>query len=178
MGILALNERTGIVALAVLVAHLIPIVHRTEYVGLAVLSCLLILYGARLVDTLYPVVHALEVLAIAGLVAHRPDNDAGMVAQQTDVGLVALQVHLRIVLTLGQRLVAIAHAVTFEIGFGRDVDACFIAEVVPTRVVGIVRGAHGIDVQLFHDGNILAHALFRDQIATVGIKLVAVYTFY
>ena len=74
MSIFALDERTWIVALRVSLATAISVVHRTEDVGLAILSCLLVLYWASLVDRLHKVVGILEVLAISGLVAKTPYN--------------------------------------------------------------------------------------------------------
>ena len=69
MGVLALDQRTGIVALGVFLAVLIAIVHRTEDIGLALTASLLILHRARGVVGLHPVVAFLEVRTIAGLVA-------------------------------------------------------------------------------------------------------------
>ena len=59
-----------------------------------------------------------------------------------------------------------------------EVDTILVAQVIPARVVGIVAGAHGIDVQLLHNLDVLDHALHRDDIATVGVEFVAVGTFY
>ena len=69
VGILTLDERTGVVALRVGLAALVAIVHRTEDVGLAVLTCLLKLAGTGLVGSLHPVVGLLEVRTVASLVA-------------------------------------------------------------------------------------------------------------
>ncbi len=38
----------------------------------------------------------------------------------------------------GQRLVTIAHAMTFQIRFGHDIDAVLVAQVIPAGIVGIV----------------------------------------
>ena len=69
VGILALDQRTGVVALRIFLAVLVAIVHRTEDVGLALTACLLILHWARGVVGLHPVVALLEVRSVAGLVA-------------------------------------------------------------------------------------------------------------
>ena len=90
VGILALDEGTGIVALGILVAITIVVVHGAEDVGLAVLACLLVLHGARRVDRFDPVIDVLEVGTITSLVAHAPDDDAGMVAQGEHIALIAL----------------------------------------------------------------------------------------
>ena len=77
-----------------------------------------------------------------------------MVLVNLDIAFVALQVCLLISRLLGQRLVAVAHSVAFDIGFGHHVDAVYVAKFIPTRVVGIMTGTHGIDVQLFHHADV------------------------
>ena len=37
-------------------------------------------------------------------------------------------------------------------------------------------GTYGIDVQLFHDADILDHTLHRDHIAAIGVELMTVGT--
>ena len=69
MGVLALDERTGIVALGILHAVFITQVHRAEDIGLAVLTSLFKLAGTRLVVGLHPVVGPFKVRTIASLVA-------------------------------------------------------------------------------------------------------------
>ena len=82
-----------------------------------------------------------------------------MVAEGYDVTLVALEMHLLEVGTLGQRMFAVTHAVTLEVGLGSKVDAVLVAEVVPARVVRIVAGAYGVNVELLHDFDVLNHAV-------------------
>ena len=77
---------------------------------------------------------------------------------------------------LGQRLLAVAHAVALDVGLGRDVDAVFVAEVIPAGVVGIVAGAVGIHVKLLHHLDVLNHAFYAYHIAAVGVEFVAVGT--
>ena len=101
-----------------------------------------------------------------------------MVPQRQHIGLVTLQVHLRKVLALSQRTLAITHAVTLYVGLGHHIDACLVAQVVPARIVRIVAGAHGIDVQLLHNAQVLLHALYAHNIASIGVQFVAVGTFY
>ena len=69
VGVLTLDERTGIVALGVFHAVFIAQVHRTEDIGLAVLTSLFELTGTRLVVGLHPVVGPFEVRSVASLVA-------------------------------------------------------------------------------------------------------------
>ena len=69
MGILALDERTGIIGLGILFAVLITHVHGAEDIGLAIMTGLLELAGTGLIVSLHPVVSLLEVRTITGLVA-------------------------------------------------------------------------------------------------------------
>ena len=178
MGILTLYQRTGIVCLGIFLAVLIAHIHRTEDVCLAVVASLLILHRTSRIVSLHPVVGLLEIGAIAGLIAQRPDNDAGVVLERHHIALLALYMSLGIVGTLGQSLVTITHAVALDIRLCRQIDAILVAEVVPTGIVGIVAGAYGIDIQILHDLDVLNHALHGDDIATVGIELMTVGTFY
>ena len=63
-----------------------------------------------------------------------------------------------------------------DVGLGSDIDAVFVAEVVPTWVVRIVAGAVGIDIKLFHHLDILNHAFDADNITSIRVKLVTVNT--
>ena len=178
MGILTLDKGTGIVTLGIFLTVAIVEVHRAEDVSLAVLSGLFVLYGTSGVNALDPVVDSLEVRAIASLVTHAPDDDAGMVAQGEHIALVTLQVHLTEERILGKRLLTIAHAVALEVGLCHEIQACRVAELIPAGIVRIVRGAHGIDVQLLHDTDVLTHTLHGDDIASIGIEFMTVHSFY
>ena len=79
---------------------------------------------------------------------------------------------------LGQGLVAIAHAVRLDVCLGCDIQSVLVAQVVPTRVVGIMAGADGIDVETLHYLYVLNHAFHAHNIASVGVKFVSVNSFY
>jgi len=140
---------------------------------------LLPLHGSLLVLRLDPAVGGLEVGAVDGLVAERPDDDARMVEVHLHVVLVALQYLAREEGRKGDGLLTVvAESVALLVGFADEIDAVLVAEVVPQRVVGVVACAHGVDVEALHELQILDHALAADHVAAVGIHLVAVYTFY
>ena len=63
---------------------------------------------------------------------------------------------------------------TLDVGFGYDVDTIFITQIVPTRIVAIVTGTHGIHVQLLHYLDVFDHALYADEITSIGIEFMAV----
>ena len=97
-----------------------------------------------------------------------------MVLISHDIALLTLNMRLGKRLVLGERLLVIAHTVTFEIRLCRKIDSVFVAEVIPTGIIRIVTSTYSIDIQLFHYLNILNHTLYRDDIATIRIKLMTV----
>ena len=176
--VLALDERLlEVVVLAVGLARPRCVVHRAEDVGVAAFAVsLLPLAGSALVLGLHPVVGSLEVRTVHGLVTQRPNDDGGVVEVRAYVVLVALHDLLGEQRLLGLGLRTVAEAVALLIGLGGHVDAVLVAQVVPHGVIGIVAGAHGVDVQALHDLDVLNHALAAHHVATVGIQLVAVGT--
>ena len=176
MGILTLDVRFGAITLTILLALLIVDVHRTVDVGLAVITTTLILHRTSLVVSLHPVVCLLEVDAIARLIAQTPHDDGRMVHKGLHIALVALDMGLKILRELRQRLLAIAHTMGLQVSLSGDIQTIFIAKVVPARIVRIVTSAHRIDIQLLHDLDVLNHALHTDDITAVWIYLVSVGT--
>ena len=82
---------------------------------------------------------------------------------------------MEILFVLGKALRAIAITVTLDIGLADEVDSVAVAEVVPTRVIGVVASTHCVDIQLFECAYIALHILQREVIALLGVHLVAVY---
>ena len=99
-----------------------------------------------------------------------------MVEVDCHVVLVALQNLQPEVFFLGFRVALVAKAVAFLVGLSGDIETIFVTEVIPAWIVGIVTGTHRIDVQPFHDLDILNHAVEGDDISSVGIHFVAVST--
>ena len=64
--------------------------------------------------------------------------------------------------------------VGFHVGFVHHVDAVAVAHVVPFGAVGIVGGAHGVDVVAFEGSHGLFHIGKGDGPAGMGIPFVAV----
>ena len=179
MGIFAHDEGfLFVVVLAILDATGVSGIHRTVDIGIGtgVVSLFKVdeAAGVFLFD---PVVTGLEVRTVATLVAHRPQDDARMVEVALHVALVAFQMRFLVSRVLGQRLFLEAHAVAFEIGFGHDVKAVTVAQFIPIRIVRIMAGAHGIDIEFLHELYVLEHPLAGDIRASVGIHLMTVYSF-
>ena len=68
-----------------------------------------------------------------------------------------------------------ACAVRADVRLVENVKPVSVAKVIPARVVGIMAGAHGVDVRLLHQGDVLNHPLGRKRVAGVGINLMPVH---
>jgi len=69
---------------------------------------------------------------------------------------------------------AVVEGVALDVGLVDDVQAVLVAQVVPAGVVGVVAGAHGIEVELLHQPDVGDHALQGDGLAAPVVMLVAV----
>lgn len=99
-----------------------------------------------------------------------------MVEVLADVVLVALKDRLGEVGLAGFGVILVPETVALLVGFGHDIESVSVAKVIPQRIIGIVAGAHRIDVEALHHLDVLYHPLFGEQIAAVGVGLVAVDT--
>ena len=121
-------------------------------------------------------VHRADVAAVAALVAHRPHNDARMVALLHHQALDAVDIGRlprRVVGNQGD-VADILEAVALHIGLGHQHDAVLVAQLVEARVVGIVRSAHRVDVVLLHELKVMAHTIETHGAALVVIVIMAV----
>jgi hypothetical protein len=66
--------------------------------------------------------------------------------------------------------------VRFDVGLVDNIKAIFIAELIPSGSVRIMAGPHGIDIELFHELDILDHRIFSDIPSCNGIVFVAVHS--
>ena len=99
-----------------------------------------------------------------------------MVLIGTHVALLALDVSLLKVRTNRQGLILVTHTMCFEVRLGSKVETILIAKIVPARIVGIVASTNGIDIQVLHNLDILNHALYRNDVTTIGVEFVAIGT--
>ncbi|MFM1944245.1 MAG: hypothetical protein RI897_3227 [Verrucomicrobiota bacterium] len=131
--------------------------------------------GAGGVALFHPGVGGFEVGAVAGFIAHGPDEDGGVVfiafhevGDAVEVGGFPFRL-------IGESFArVIADAVAFDIGFIDEVESVGVAEVVPFRVVGVVTGADCVDVVALHEEDVLEHGGTGDRVAGVGVHFVAV----
>ena len=97
-----------------------------------------------------------------------------MVETALHVALVAFQVRFSIIITLGKGLLAVAHAMRLDIRLCHYIDTVLVAKVIPKIVVGIMAGAHGVQVELLHHLDVLQHTFARDDITAVRVHLMTV----
>ena len=177
--VFALNERLCLrCVLCITLASGLRHVHRAVNVGVVAAVCLLELDWTACVLRLYPLVCGGEVVAVDGLVAERPGDDARMVEECLDVALVALHYLLCEHRLLCRCVVAVAEAVAFDVCLGANVYSVLVAKVVPFRVVGIMACANGVDIEPLHYADVLYHALPGHYIAQVGVHFMTVCTLY
>ena len=121
-------------------------------------------------------VHRADVAAIAALVAHRPHNDAGVVALLHHQALDAVDVGRLPCRVVGDQgdIADILEAVALHIGLGDQHDAILVAQLVKARVVGVMGRAHRVDVVLLHELQVAAHAIEAHGAALVIVVIVAV----
>ena len=159
MSVLALDEWTPVVALAVTLAAFITVVHRAEDVSLAVLTSLLVVNRTAWIVCLNPIVSVFEVLAVTSFVTKTPNYDRWVVLERENVVLVALEVCVVVDRVLCKSLLAVSHTVTFDVSLCCNVDTVFVAKVIPAWIVWIVTSTNGVHVEHLHDFDVLKHTL-------------------
>ena len=181
VGIFTLNQwlfnlTTRYLAFRILLTPIVIGIHGAEDIRLTLDASTLILYRTGLIVSLYPIVSLLEVRTIASLVTQTPNDNAGVVLIGTHVTLLTLDVSLLKVRTNRQGLILVTHTMCFEVRLGSKVETILIAKIVPARIVGIVASTNGIDIQVLHNLDILNHALYRNDVTTIGVEFVAIGT--
>ena len=143
-------------------------IHRAGDIGPGAVA--FIVGEACLVESLDGLLHSLEVVAAAALVAIRPEADAGMVAERQHMTLVALH-HCRLEGCNARQ----SHvAVTLHIGLGKHIHAVLVAHLIEIRIVRIVTGANGIDVQLLHQKDVALGLLAAHRTSVLGAEVMTV----
>ncbi len=152
-------------------------VHRTDHVGGRVipvpveLQRALVVQGAGGVEAADPATQGFEVRAAAGLVPERPEDDAGVVLVPLHHAHAPVEEgggEAGLVTEIGQVCVAL------DVGLVDHVEAVFVAELVPKRIVGIVGGAHRIEVELLHQADVGEHRFPREGLSRGVVVLVPV----
>ena len=67
-----------------------------------------------------------------------------MIPECQHISLISLKMSFMESLVFGERIFTISHTMRFDICLGGDIQSILVAQVIPSRVVGIVASAHGI----------------------------------
>ena len=118
--------------------------------------------------------HCIMVGAITRLIAQRPADDTGVVFVPFDH--VAHAIH-KVIFPNRVFRQPIPNTVGFDIGFVQHIEAVLVTEFVPAGLVGIVGGAHGVEVKLFHQLDVAQHVLLADHMASIRFMLVTIDAF-
>ena len=124
--------------------------------------------------------HFVDVPASEALVAAAPDEHRGMVfipLEHTVCPVKHSAQPLRPV--AGKRALRsvrpLPRAVRLQVRLVDHIKAVLVAQVIPFRAVGIMAGAHGVDIVLLHGPHIAHHILHRYGSARAAVPLMAVH---
>mmetsp|Transcript_5813 Transcript_5813/g.16953 ORF Transcript_5813/g.16953 Transcript_5813/m.16953 type:complete len:263 (-) Transcript_5813:1221-2009(-) len=137
----------------------------------------LVLHRAGRVKRAHGRGHGLEVGPVPRLVAQRPHDDAGVASVSRDHTRPprherasppwALCEHALILLD--------KEAVCLHVGLVHDVEAEGVADIVPLARVGVVRCAHGVEVELLEQARVFEHQVPPHRLSPRRTVVVAVH---
>ena len=140
-------------------------------------ACHFVLYRTCIVIRFYPIVGIFKIFPISCFIAKTPDNDAGVILQDLNIVFASFDVCLVIERILGKRQCSEPHTMTFQIRFRNHINAIFVAQVVPTRIVWIMACTDSIDVQFLSKLDVLNHPFHTHHIASIRVYLMTVHPF-
>ena len=117
--------------------------------------------------------HGRLVRTIAAFVAETPEDDAGMILVALSHTDGTIQKCITPIRCRSQRA---SQTMRLAIGLIHHIHAHRVAQFIPTRTIGIVSQANGIDVRLLHQSQVLKHALFRHHTSRIRVVLMTVDT--
>ena len=85
------------------------------------------------------------------------------------IALISLHKTLQEAFFRGRRLAVLSQPMRLQICLCHNIQTILIAQVIPQIVIGIMTGAHGIDIVLFHQLYVPHHALARNNITSIGV---------
>src|SRR5947207_14313716 len=77
----------------------------------------------------------------------------------------------------GESFFSKTHTMAFDVGFVQEVDAVPVTKVIPSRLIGIMTAADGVDIKLLHHLNVFLHYFGGDGLAAIRVKLVPIDSF-
>ncbi len=153
-----------------------PRIHRADNVGRGSIgSTTFILHRSTWIARLDPAVQAVMRRTMARFIAQRPDDDRRMVkitlhhAGDTlgkganPERIVRQTVHRR-------------HAMRFDIGLIHHIQTEAVTELIPVRMIRIMRGTHRIEVIALHQQHVLQHIFRTHRLPAFRMKFMPVGT--
>ena len=168
--IFAKEERLVALLFVLLLHRLDGRIHAGIHVGDPVLS--FVVDRARIEFACF-LVYGVEVLAVAGLVAHRPEDDGRVVLVALDHADHTVYIGRQPAFLVADRMVAVA----LDIGFVHHVEAIVIVQCVHLGVVRVMARADRVQVITFEKQYILDHRLDRNRFPLLRMDVVAVSPF-
>ena len=141
-------------------------------IGIAA-RCSFVVHGA-VVEFVRTVVAGFQVAADARLVAERPEADGGVVAVAQHHALNAVHVGRLPGGGVGKTEIVFPVLVAFEVGLVHAIEAVVVEHGVHLCLAGVVAGAHGVHVGLFHHDNVFEHGGHVDGTAVHGVRVLEV----
>ena len=132
-----------------------------------------VVYGARGIVFMGPCGGEGEVGAPPSLVAEAPEDDRRMIAVADDKALHTVYPGGSPRGITGQTT---TQPMFFKVGLVHHIESERVAEFIPPLAVGIMTGAHGIDIGLFHQTDVTEHQFFGHHLTRSRVHLMAVHT--
>ncbi len=176
VGVFAQDARFGVRVFAEGVHHRHAGIHGADHVGHFGVAIFFIVDQTGRIERLAAPGHGANIAAVAGLVAQRPDDDRRVVFLRRHVAFDALDVGLLPTRIVGDaaQIADVGEAVAFQISLRHHEQAIEIAQLVKARIVGVMGGAHRVDVVLLHQHDVALHPRHIDGAPFAVIVIVAV----
>ena len=127
---------------------------------------------ARVVEFNGVVVAISKVFTISSFISQAPHNDRRVVEVAFHQSVNAINEGGYPTFEVGDALVS----VVFEVGFVAGVQTIVVVHRIHARIVGIVRGANGVDVVLLHQQDVAEHRFVRHSATEFRIGVLTVYS--
>ena len=139
------------------------LIHRTINISIPftflfiIKQCSLILDRSCIIITLYPIITSIEIFSIPCLISHTPNNNRRVINISLNHSLISGKMCFSKLFRMSKTFLSISHTVTLHISLINYIKTIFIAKGKPFRIIRIMTGTNRIDIQLFHNSNIIYH---------------------
>lgn len=123
------------------------------------------------IESTYPTTHCVMVGTVTAFITEGPHNDTGVVFVAVNEADGSVQKGVGITFVSADLMDMI---VGLHVGFVDEVDAVFVAQIIPHWVVGIMCGTNGVNVEFFHEKDVVEIRLIIDRFAQAFVVVVSV----